>query len=97
LRVAELPEVIVVVGVNAPVPVPFRLLELTPDHSDILAWLWENWGTTWALRHIHEISIGDLPDFAIPESQSVNQPSALDFGSLNFGRPIGLRTGHRRQ
>jgi len=34
------------------VPVPFAILRLGPDHPDALAWLWENWGTTWSLRHV---------------------------------------------
>jgi hypothetical protein len=34
------------------VPVPFAILRLGDDHPQALAWLWENWGTTWALRHV---------------------------------------------
>jgi hypothetical protein len=33
-------------------PVPDRLLRLGPDHPEALAWLWDHWGTTQALRHV---------------------------------------------
>ncbi len=37
---------------HALVPVPAAILQLGPDHSDALAWLWQHWGTTQALRHV---------------------------------------------
>lgn len=37
---------------HALLPVPNDLLSLGPDHPDALAWLWEVWGTTDALRHV---------------------------------------------
>jgi hypothetical protein len=39
------------------VPVPFAILRLGADHPDALAWLWENWGTTWALRHVSPLAM----------------------------------------
>ena len=39
---------------HALVPVPESVLRLGPDHPDALAWLWEHWGTTEALRHVAE-------------------------------------------
>jgi hypothetical protein len=38
-------------------PVPERLLRLGPDHPASLAWLWENWGTTQALRQVVELPV----------------------------------------
>jgi hypothetical protein len=37
---------------HALVPVPIEFLRLGPDHPDSTAWLWQNWGTTWPLRHV---------------------------------------------
>ena len=37
---------------HALVPVPAAVLQLGPDHPDALAWLWQHWGTTQALRHV---------------------------------------------
>jgi len=37
---------------HALVPVPLAMLERGPDDPVPLAWLWENWGTTWPLRHV---------------------------------------------
>ena len=34
------------------VPVPSDILRLGPDHPNALAWLWQHWGTTQALRHV---------------------------------------------
>ena len=33
-------------------PVPEPILLLGPDHPEALDWLWANWGTTQALRHV---------------------------------------------
>jgi hypothetical protein len=43
---------------NALVPVPARLLRLGPDDPAVLAWMWENWGTTWMLRYVEEVPAG---------------------------------------
>lgn len=37
---------------HALAPVPSDILRLGPDHPDSLLWLWTNWGTTDALRHV---------------------------------------------
>ena len=37
---------------HALVPVPLAMLERGPHDPASLAWLWENWGTTWPLRHV---------------------------------------------
>lgn len=37
---------------NALVPVPDKLLRLGPEDPAVVAWLWENWGTTWMLRDV---------------------------------------------
>ncbi len=37
---------------NALVPMPDQLLRLGPEDPAVLAWLWENWGTTWMLRDV---------------------------------------------
>ena len=40
------------------IPVPKPLLVLGPDDPAVLAWLWENWGTTWMLRGVEEVPVG---------------------------------------
>lgn len=40
---------------NALIPVPDNLLSRAPGDPLVLAWLWENWGTTWPLRDVIEI------------------------------------------
>jgi hypothetical protein len=42
---------------HALVPIPVPLLRLGPDDPAALTWLWENWGTTWALRGVAEMSM----------------------------------------
>jgi hypothetical protein len=37
------------------VPVPDRMLRLGPDDPVAIAWLWQHWGTTWALRGVEEV------------------------------------------
>ena len=47
---------------HALVPVPSRILRLGPDDPAAVAWLWENWTTTWPLRGVEEVE----PDRNIP-------------------------------
>jgi len=44
---------------HALLPVPADVLLLGPDHPDALGWLWEQWGTTQALRHVSEQAVAD--------------------------------------
>jgi hypothetical protein len=37
--------------------VPTEILRLGPDHPEALAWLWQAWGTTQALRHVVELPV----------------------------------------
>ena len=39
-------------------PVPEAVIQLGPDHPESLAWLWQHWGTTQALRHVTDIAAG---------------------------------------
>jgi hypothetical protein len=41
------------------VPVPDRMLRLGPDDPAAIAWLWQHWGTTWALRGVEEVPAPD--------------------------------------
>ena len=41
---------------HALVPIPVDLLARGPDHPDVSRWLWENWGTTWPLRSVEDIT-----------------------------------------
>jgi len=41
---------------NALVPIPGRILGFGPNDPEALKWLWENWGTTWPLRSVEEIT-----------------------------------------
>lgn len=50
---------------HALVPVPARILRLGPDAPAAVAWLWEHWTTTWALRGVEEVQADPhtpLPD-----------------------------------
>jgi hypothetical protein len=44
---------------HALAPVPQKILALGPDHPESLEWLWSNWGTTWPLRHVEDVSDPD--------------------------------------
>ncbi|WP_284255922.1 hypothetical protein [Acidocella aquatica] len=46
---------------HALAPVPQKILALGPDHPESLAWLWANWGTTWPVRHVEEITDQESP------------------------------------
>ena len=56
---------------HALVPVPAEILVLGPDEPEALAWLWEHWGTTQALRHVaieagrDPASSGETPNDAL--------------------------------
>lgn len=41
---------------HALLPVPGDVLRFGPDDPAALAWLWENWGTTQALRHVATVA-----------------------------------------
>lgn len=41
---------------HALVPVPPDILRRGPEDPRSLTWLWENWGTTWALRRVTEVA-----------------------------------------
>lgn len=51
---------------NALVPVPGKLLRLGPEDPAVLAWLWENWGTTWMLRDVALAPVGRAGVMAPP-------------------------------
>ena len=50
---------------HALVPLPSRILRLGPDDPMTIAWLWENWTTSWALRGVEEIELD--PGMTLPE------------------------------
>ena len=43
---------------HALIPVPAPLLHHGPDDPRSLAWLWQNWGTTWPLRRVERLTSG---------------------------------------
>ena len=50
---------------HALLPVPGNLLRRGPDDPAALAWLWEHWGTTQALRHVTvhpELTVSGRPE-----------------------------------
>nr|WP_321985264.1 hypothetical protein [uncultured Lichenicoccus sp.] len=63
-------------------PVPKSVLALGPDHPQALAWLWQHWGTTQALRHV----------VVLAEPYG---PEAVGPGRRCCGSASGRRTGHR--
>jgi len=54
---------------HALVPVPAEVLRLGPDHPAALAWLWQHWGTTEALRHV----AAERPGKTLPEPPAAGQ------------------------
>jgi hypothetical protein len=62
---------------HALVPVPAWVLALGPDEPQSLAWLWEHWGTTEALRRVTEES-GD------PAAGKVLRKAEPDSWQLSF-------------
>ena len=65
---------------QALVPVPAWVLALGPDEPQSLAWLWEHWGTTEALRQVTDESgdtaAGKSPRKAEPENWQLSFWSA---------------------
>jgi hypothetical protein len=47
------------------VPVPFDILRLSDDDPRAIAWLWENWGTTWPLRRVEAVATTDDDTFQV--------------------------------
>ncbi len=64
---------------HALVPVPARILGLGPSDPDAVRWLWENWGTTWALRGVEEIT-----SVRKPGAQSANGELRYRFWSADW-------------
>jgi hypothetical protein len=66
---------------HALMPVPDSMLRLGPDDAASLAWLWEHWGTTQALRHVAE-------DTAVNQAGRDRRPGdavfALSFWSADW-------------
>jgi hypothetical protein len=60
---------------HALIPVPDRLLRRGPDDPASVAWLWEHWGTTLALRHVAVAS---------PEPRAARHQDALTFWSADW-------------
>ena len=57
---------------HALVPVPSPILRLGPDHPEALAWLWQHWGTTEALRHVAPQRAGkDTAGLVVPAGEGV--------------------------
>ncbi len=59
---------------HALVPVPATTLNLGPDHPEALAWLWQHWGTTQALRHV---APDTAPTRAAPPEMAAGQERLL--------------------
>ena len=51
-------------------PGPSAILALGPDHPQALAWLWQHWGTTQALRHVGVLDVA-LEREAVGAGQAV--------------------------
>lgn len=58
-------------------PVPEAGIQLGPDHPESLAWLWQHWGTTQALRHVTE-------DTAAREDERRRSAPALAMMQVRF-------------
>ncbi len=54
---------------HALVSVPPPILALGPDEPEALAWLWEHWGTTEALRHVGDESGAPAAAEAVQEAK----------------------------
>lgn len=57
---------------NALIPVPDKVLSLGPGDPVVLAWLWENWGTTWVLRGVEEV-LNDDNSTPLPDGREVTK------------------------
>jgi hypothetical protein len=57
---------------NALVPVPDPLLRRGPEDPAVLAWLWENWGTTWMLRGVTLAPVGRTGGLPPPGHDAVS-------------------------
>ena len=70
-------------------PVPGSILALGPDHPRALAWLWQYWGTTQALRHV--IMLGEPR-----EQEAVEAMWRLGFWSADWTpwRALSAMTHH---
>ena len=78
---------------HALVPVPAWILARGPDEPQSLAWLWEHWGTTEALRSVTDetgdAAAGKSPRNAAPESWQLSFWSA-DWTPWGALRHLGL-------
>jgi hypothetical protein len=70
---------------HALLPVPETILALDHDDPVALRWLWENWGTTEALRHVREAAAA-LPS---PPGEAV---AGFSFWSADWSPWRALRT-----
>ncbi len=79
---------------QALVPVPAPILALGPDEPQSLAWLWEHWGTTEALRRVTDESVapaaGEAPRKAAPDRWRLSFWSA-DWTPWRALRHLGLQ------
>ena len=57
---------------NTLVPVPDKLLRLGPEDPAVLAWQWENWGTTWMLRDVALAPVGRAGVLVPPGHEGVS-------------------------
>ncbi|MCW8087359.1 hypothetical protein [Sabulicella glaciei] len=53
------------------VPILWRVLQLGPDDPKSLAWMWENWGTTWTLRRVEEVPLAKAGKKMVALGQSL--------------------------
>jgi len=70
------------------VPVPFAILRLGADHQEALAWLWENWGTTWTLRHVCTVAVPAAEQRRLDAGDAA---FAVDFWSADWSPWPALR------
>lgn len=54
------------------VPVPDRMLRLGPDDPAAIAWLWQHWGTTWALRGVEAVPVDDAEGVTAAGSAAIS-------------------------
>ena len=65
---------------NALVPIPPDMLRRGPDDPSVVVWLWHNWGTTWMLRAVEEVSTG-LAEILLPDG---HEALCVEFWSADW-------------
>ena len=91
------------IDLHALLPVPAHILALGPDEPEALAWLWEHWGTTEALRHVaveptREQELQNVTDYSAPaegrKNTQLTAPRVSSPSTPDCGRSLRQTSAH---